>query len=564
MGAAMTPGATGPSSGRDRILIAGGLVALTVAAFAGVWRFGFVNFDDPQYVSENPMVLAGLRWSGIVWAFTTGHAANWHPVTWLSHMLDVTIFGPAPGPAHAVNLVLHVANVLLLFEFLRRTTDALWRSAIVAALFAVHPLHVESVAWIAERKDVLSTCFGLLTMIAYVEAARRPRIGPRIAMLACFTLGLMAKPMLVTLPVVLLAIDVWPLRRTPSVALLREKLPLFGLALLAMIATVVTQGRGGAIAPFNPYPLGARVEHAVAAYVSYLVESVWPTKLAVFYPLPLATATWTFRLALVVIVAVTVEAVRLRRSRPYIFTGWIWYVVMLLPVIGLVQVGGQAMADRYTYLSLVGVLVMVVWTVADLTARRRAARAAASLAAATAVIACAVMAHRQLQTWRDSLTLWSHALDVTTDNYRAHNAVGALLVEEGRFDEAIAHLREAVRIEPLYADAHNNLGAAIARTGRFDAAAEEYRVALRISPGLALAHNNLGLALARLTDLPGAIRELREAARLAPDWPDFHYNLAVLLASQGDRAGAVAELDAVLALRPGYPPAVRLRAQLGR
>ncbi|HKV99749.1 MAG TPA: tetratricopeptide repeat protein [Vicinamibacterales bacterium] len=518
-----------PVSGRVAGWLAIALAALTIATYAGVWSYGFVNFDDPQYVVNNPHVTGGLSWTNVVWAFTSGYAANWHPVTWVSHMIDVTLFGPSAGPAHAVNLAIHVVNVLLLFAFLARTTGAMGRSAVVAALFAVHPLHVESVAWISERKDVLSTFFGLCTLLLYVGYVRRPGFGRALAMCGMFVLGLMAKPMLVTLPLVMLVLDRWPLGRPATLALVREKIPLFALSAAAIVVTVVAQRQAGAVAALDPYPLTARIAHVTVAFIDYALQMVWPSHLSVFYPLPLATPVWRIAISTIVLGLLTLTAIRPSQPRPYVLTGWLWYVFMLVPVIGLVQVGGQGMADRYTYLPLVGLFVIVVWSAPDVFAGSRWARVALPAAAVMAVAAYAFVAHRQLQVWRDSMSLWTHALEVTTGNYRAENAVGALFVEQGRVDDAVPHLAEAIRIEPAYAEAHSNLGAALARRGQIDDAIVQYREALRLSPDLAQAHNNLGLALARTGDVDGAIREIREAVRLSPDRQDFRYNLSVLL-----------------------------------
>jgi tetratricopeptide (TPR) repeat protein len=527
--ARVTPAAHPPPSGRLAGWLAMALIAVTLATYAGIHGFEYVNFDDPQYVTANPHVATGLTWANVGWAFSTGYAANWHPVTWLSHMIDVTLFGPAAGPAHVVNLALHVANALLLFAFLVRTTGAAGRSAVVASLFGVHPLHVESVAWIAERKDVLSMFFALCALVAYAGAVRRRSGAGVVVAVIAFALALMAKPMLVTLPLVLLLVDVWPLGRPRTLALVREKIPFFALAIASMAVTVVVQRQAGAIAPLDSYPLPARVAHAIAALVDYLVKTVWPVNLAVFYPLPPTTPVWRVVVCGTVLSLVTLAAVVLSRRRPYVIVGWLWYVVTLLPVIGLVQVGGQGMADRYTYLPLVGIFVIAVWGAADALSGAGIARPALVCTAVVVVAAYAAAAHRQLQAWRDSTRLWTHALEATTDNYRAENAVGALLIDAGRVDDAVPHLAAAVRLEPAFAEAHNNLGAALARRGALTEAIAHYREALRISPGLAQAHNNLGLALARSGDVDGAVRELREAVRLAPDRGDFRYNLAVLL-----------------------------------
>lgn len=558
----MTRPTVPPSSRPSVMWLAIGLAALTVATYAGVWTLGFVNFDDPQYVVENAHVTTGLTWANVAWAFTTGYAANWHPITWLSHMLDATLFGVAPGPAHVTNLALHVINVVLLFLVLARTTGAAGRSAVVAALFAVHPLHVESVAWIAERKDVLSASFALASLYAYVANVQRANTRWRITALVAFALGLMAKPMIVTWPIVLGLVDIWPLARRATNALVRDKAPYFLLAAASIAITVVVQRQGGAIAPFDPYPVGARVAHAVTAYVGYLTQAIWPARLAVFYPLPLETSVGSVVLAMIALAAITAAAVSLVHRAPYVLIGWMWYVVMLLPVIGLIQVGGQAMADRYTYLPLVGIFIVTVWGVSDLTRGWLGRRAILAIATSAVLVACAVAAHRQLQVWRDSFSLWSHALDVTTGNYRAENAVGALLVDQRRPADAIAHLREALRLEPAFAEAHNNLGTALLDNGQSNDAIGEYQEALRLAPDLALAHNNLGLARARGGDVDAALSEIRQAVQLRPDRPDFHYNLAVLLAGRGDLAAARAELGAALAIRPDYAPASEMLQHL--
>jgi len=577
-------------SGRARWMISLGLVAANVAVFAALGHHDFVNFDDPQYVTRNPHLSAGLTWQAIAWAFTSGYAANWHPVTWLSHLLDVEIFGLAPGPQHLVSLLIHVADTILLFRVLDLMTGAPIRSAVVAALFAVHPLHVESVAWIAERKDVLSTLFWLLTIGAYVRYTRDPRPGRYVLVMLSLAVGLMAKPMLVTMPVILLVIDVWPLKRFESPtsptspnspksltsstsptspgspngfrALIREKVPLVVLAIASAVVTIVAQRRSGAMAPFDQFTPATRAAHAVVSCATYLVEMVWPAHLAVFYPLPVSEPTATLVRAMLIVGGVSVLAVATARRRPYLLAGWLWYVVALLPVSGVMQVGGQGMADRFTYIPLIGVFVMIVWGFADLAAHRPWLRPWLAGAAATALVACGVVAHRQVGYWQNSETLWRHALDVTTDNYRAHNALGSVLSLQGKTDEAMAHFREAARLEPAYADAHTNLGAELAKAGRIDEAIAEYLVALRAAPGLALAHNDLGLAYARQNRPDDALRECLEAVRLAPDNPDFRYNAAVLLEAYGDRQAAIAQLQAALGIDPAHAAARRALAAL--
>jgi hypothetical protein len=385
---------------------------LTPAVFAPVLRNEFTSYDDRTYVSANRHIQRGLSAEAVRWAFTTTRAANWHPVTWVSHMIDVTVFGLAPGPAHAVNLALHVANVLLLFVFFARTTGAAGRSAVVAALFAVHPLHVESVAWIAERKDVLSTLFWLLATWEYVEYARSRSTG-RLALVAfLMALGLLAKPMLVTLPFTLLLLDRWPLGRASAgwKALVVEKLPLFALSIAACVATFLAQQAGGAVASVERFPAPVRVANAIWSYVAYLELTLWPRRLAVFYPHPGSSLpAWKVALAASILAAMTSLAVMLRRSRPYVLTGWLWYVGTLVPVIGLVQVGNQGMADRYTYVPLIGIFVIVAWTAASWGSHT-------TIPAVAVVLALAAAARAQVMEWRDTVTVFTHALAVTGPN----------------------------------------------------------------------------------------------------------------------------------------------------
>jgi Tfp pilus assembly protein PilF len=555
------------------------LVAANVAVYGAVGHHDFVNFDDPQYIARNPHVSAGLSWHAVVWAFTSGYAANWHPITWLSHMTDVQLFGLAAGPQHLTSLAIHIVNTILLFRILDLMTGAPMRSAVVAALFAVHPLHVESVAWIAERKDVLSTLFWLLTIGAYVRYVRNPGAGRYLYVLLGLAVGLMAKPMLVTLPVVLLALDFWPLARhmegrasarpgrlqpaPPSAgALILEKVPLLGLAIVSSVITIVAQRQSGAMAPFDQFTPATRASHALVSYATYLWQMVWPVRLAVFYPLPTSEPAASVFIAALVLGGISLLVVATARRHAYLLAGWLWYVVALLPVSGVMQVGGQGMADRFTYIPLIGVFIMIAWGLAELAARRPALRPFLAGGTLMVLVACALASVRQVGYWRNSETLWQHALDVTTDNYRAHNALGSILSQQGRTDEAAAHFREAVRLEPAYADAHTNLGAELAKQGHTDEAIAEYVKALSVAPGLGLAHNNLCLALASQSRPDAAIRECLEAVRLAPDDADFHYNAAVLLEALGDRREAIQQLHAALAIQPGHPAAQRALAAL--
>jgi Flp pilus assembly protein TadD len=567
------------------------LIAATVIVYAPVGQHGFVNLDDAQYVSANPAVSGGLSARGAAWAFTTWHAGNWHPVTWLSHMLDVQLYGLNAGPHHVTSLLLHIANTVLLFGLLHRMTGALFRSAFVAALFALHPLHVESVAWVAERKDVLSTFFFLLTLGTYLAYVRRPGPSRYAAMLALFALGLMAKPMLVTLPFVLLLLDFWPLGRGLWRRQILEKLPLLALAAASSIVTFVVQQRAGAVKGLDALPLDRRLANAVVTYAAYIGKMLWPAHLAAIYPYPAWPAGWLVAGAIVGLIAVTVLTMRAARRHPYLPVGWLWYLGTLVPVIGLVQVGSQPMADRYTYIPLVGLFVIIAWGISDLLARWPHRRVALGVVAGLLIVGCAIAARRQVHHWRSSVALWEHAVAATAGNYRAeanlghalakqgraveaiphyvealrlkpddaeaHNGLGRALAEEGRASEAIAHYSEAVRVLPDYVEARNNLGVALMGAGRNDEAARHFEEAVRIEPALAASHSNLGVALAKQGRLEAAIGHFSEALRIDPGYADARKNLAVAhhvqgadLADQGKLDEAIGELLDALRLAP--------------
>jgi protein O-mannosyl-transferase len=491
---------------RDR-WIAAALLAGVFSVYARVASFSFVNYDDPDYVKAG-----SLRW-----AFTSIEAANWFPVTRLSHMLDVRLFGAVAGWHHLTSVALHATAAVLLFLFLSRATGARGPSAFTASVFALHPLHVESVAWIAERKDVLCALFWFLALWAYVDGRRR-------LVAAAFLLGLMSKPMIVTLPFVLLLVDVWPLQRGPRV---REKLPLFALSAAGAAITWLAQHGSGAVNPFSVLA----VENALTSYGMYLAKTFWPTGLAIFYPYPAALPAWQVALSAAVLIAITAAVVRERRRRPYLAVGWFWFLGTLVPAIGLVQVGGQARADRYMYVPMVGLSIMVAWGGAELLRNRPRAR----LAAATLVCAgCAVTAWLQVGYWRDSGTLFTRALAVTRDNYVAENNLGWYLVETpGRYHEGVARLRAALQLRPESGQAHANLGNALARGGGESEAAAELGEALRLAPENAMAHNNLGALLLRRPDQhEQAVAHFREALRLNPDYETARKNLQLALQSR--------------------------------
>jgi len=526
--------------------ICAALLLATFAVYAQVGRFDFVNFDDPDYVVDNLHVRDGITADGVRWAFTSVEAANWFPVTRLSHMLDVQLFGLRSGWHHLVNVLIHTLAALLLFAFLNRATQARWPSALVAFLFALHPLHVESVAWVAERKDVIGAFFWFLALWAYVRG-RKPLV------LAAFCLGLMAKPMIVTLPFVMLLADVWPLRRPRTPALLWEKLPLFALSAAAAIATYLVQRGSGAVRALDAFPIGLRIENALVTYVVYMARMIWPARLAVFYPYPVDVPVWQAALAGLVLAGITVLVVRSLRDRPYLAVGWFWYLGTLVPVIGLVQVGAQARADRYMYVPMVGLAVMLAWGLVG-----QAISPANRAVAAACVAACVALTWVQVGYWRSSETLFRHALDVTAGNYLAHHNLGVALAEEpGRLPEAIAQYEAALAIKPDYARARTDLGNALARTGRLQDAVAQYQAAIRLEPDAAIPHNNLGNALSQIPGrLPEAIAEYESALRFEPNYAEAHNNLGSALASMpGRMPEAIAEFETALRINPDYAQA---------
>jgi tetratricopeptide (TPR) repeat protein len=493
-------------------LAALGLVALVWATYWQAGANGFVAYDDPTYVQDNPVVRLGLTSHGLRWAFTHLVAANWHPLTVLSHMLDVQLFGLDPAWHHWENVLWHSANALLLLAFLRVTTGSTWRSVLVAALFAVHPLRVESVAWISERKDVLSTFFWFVALLAYAAYARRPGKMRYLAVILAFALGLLAKPMVVTLPVVLLLLDVWPLRRLPhgrpSTAtlwpLLREKLPLFALSAAASALTFLTQQASGAVRSVRGLPFSARAANAAVSAVAYLGKTLWPTDLAVLYPhpgyRPGGIPAWKVTFAAALLIAITALAIREARRRPYLAVGWGWYLVTVLPVIGLVQVGRQGMADRYTYLPLIGPVIAAVWAAGEAATRLRVPRAALAVTSLALVLASAATARAQVGVWRDTFTLFDHAARATEDNAIAWKNVGSARFERGEPAEALAAFAEAARIDPDDPDLWFDQGMALSALGRYREATTRFEQAIQLEPGDAESWFNLGMAWAALRE----------------------------------------------------------------
>jgi Tfp pilus assembly protein PilF len=537
---------------RQTLLAGLGIAILTAVAYAAVSGLGFVPLDDPGYIYENPHVTAGLTAAGVRWAFTTGFLANWHPLTWISHMLDVEWFALDAGRHHVTSLVLHIANALVLFGLLYRMTNAVGRSAFVAALFAVHPLHVESVAWLSERKDVLSTLFWLLTMCAYVWFVKGPGVGRYLLVTICFALGLMAKPMLVTLPLVLLLVDRWPLARAESISrLILEKAPLLSMAAASGVVTFLVQRAGGAVTSAAELPLGLRVENALVSYAEYIARMVVPVNLGAFYPYPSSIPVFLLVSASAMLVAISWGVWRFGRRYPYLPFGWWWFVVTLVPVIGIVQVGTQATADRYTYVPLIGLFVMAAWGGRDLLHRWPAHRVALPAAAMAILLACTVLTRAQVPTWKDGWSMWSNALAVTRDNARAQNAVGVMVGEQGRTTDAAEHFREALRIEPNFPEANRNLGVALASQGKVPEAVSHFQAAIRFKPDFADAHRDLADAFFALRRNADALSEYATAVRLQPDFAGGHVKYGFALAADGRPHEAVTELAEAVRLEPG-------------
>ena len=540
------------------------LLLATFAAYAQVRHFDFVNYDDPDYTTGNLHVRQGFTVQGLEWALTSRDAANWFPVTWASHMLDCQLFGLASGWHHLHNVLLHALAAILLFIFLKRATGARWRSALVASLFALHPLHVESVAWVAERKDALSACFWFLTAWAYVRYAERLGLGRYLVVVAGLSLGLMAKPMVVTLPFVLLLLDYWPLARLGKQGrkAIWEKLPLIVPVGVAAAITYLVQEHAGAV---KALPLETRLANATLSYTLYIAKTFWPSRLAVFYPYPRGFAFFPVLAAGLLLAAITAAVIALRRRAPYLLTGWGWFVITLIPVIGLVQVGGQARADRYMYIPMVGILIMLAWGAGDVLERLRANVLAIPLAA-VACVACTVLTSIQIGYWRNSETLFRRALAVTENNSVAnHNLGNYLMASPRRLSEAIPYLETAVRIDPDSVPAHTDLGSALARTGRLPEAIAQLQAATRLAPDAPIPHNNLGSALTEGGRLSEALAEFQTALRLDPAYDEARRNLAaaqaggsaeahesrgVALLKAGDASGAIAELESALRIDP--------------
>jgi len=520
-------------TGRAAWIVVALLVAATLTAYWPVTGNAFIPFDDDEYVTDNPVVRDGWTARGVAWAFTAFHSNNWHPLTWLAHMTDAELFGLDAGGHHRTSLVLHALNAALLFLLLRAMTGALWPAALVAALFALHPLHVESVAWASEKKDLLSTLFWLLTVGAYWRYARRPGLGRYLAVVALFALGLLAKPMLVTLPFVLLLLDFWPLARRLQGSLLLEKVPLLALSAASCVVTWLAQQSGGVVKSLESFPLSLRLTNAVVAYIAYVGKLVWPTRLALVYPHPRTFPPWEVLGAVALLAGVSVLVVVLRRRRPYLLFGWLFFLGTLVPVIGVVQVGNQAYADRYTYVPAIGVFVMLAWGLRDLLAWRPPLRPFVAVAVVAVLVFLGARTRAQTRLWKNGVTIFEHTVAVTRDNYRMHDYLGTLLAKEGRIEEALASFREAVRIRPQFTQAQYNAGSAAYRLGRYEEAEAYLSEAVRQEPDYLMAQFNLAATEVKLNRAEPAMRHLREVLRLDPVNVAAHRALGEILRRLG-------------------------------
>ncbi len=557
------------------------------AVYIQVRNFDFINYDDDDYVYNNPHVKAGLTLENIAWSFTTTHAANWHPLTWLSHMSDVQLYGLAPGRHHLTNVFFHIVNTLLLFIVFRKMTGDLWRSGFVAALFALHPLHVESVAWISERKDVLSTFFWMMTMLSYARYAEQPEIKSYVLALIFFALGLMAKPMLVTLPFVLLLLDYWPLRRLSIVdcrlsvdklsgnqlsninrkskienrksKIFLEKIPFFILSAGSCIATLIAQQSGGAVRTLDTHPFFFRLANAVVSYAGYIEKMIWPHHLSIFYP-PRMHPWWHVAGACLVLASISVLVVRFAKQRPCLAVGWLWYIGTLVPVIAVLQVGSQAMADRYTYMPLIGLFVMIAWGVKFQVSSFKFQVSSFKFQIFCAAVFFSIlsgMSWLQLSYWANSITLFEHSLDVTANNILAHTNLGLAIDKDGRTEEAVNHYHMALQLSPDNARIHNNMGVALFRMGKIRESVIHFQKALQKKPDFSDAYNNLGKVLKIQKEKDDALAKIRNALKINPGDANLYNKLGNLYKKYRKKDEAAEQYRKALSIQPNFPEALK-------
>jgi tetratricopeptide (TPR) repeat protein len=556
------------------------LVLAVIVVYGQSIKYDFITTDDYLYVTNNPHVKAGLTCESVRWAFTSMEVSNWHPLTWISLMIDYRLSGMNPSSYHATNIVLHALNAVLLLLVLRRLTGSLYRSAFVAALFALHPIHVESVAWISERKDVLSTMFWFLGIWAYLLYLRKPSAGRYGAVMGAFVMGLMAKPMLVSFPITLLLLDIWPLRRLavgsqrsrPPLRLFLEKVPLFALSIVSCFLTFWAQKAGGAVAQLNDVPFNFRMMNAVVSYVIYLGKMIWPLNLAIFYPHPMNTLEgWKIVACLIALAGMTYYSILTHAKRAYVTFGWLWYVITLAPVIGIVQIGSQGLADRYTYVPFIGIFVIIAWGAPDLVGRfwgaepeaRRRSTMVLRTVAVMALLALASLAYGQVRFWKDDITTWTHAVEVAPGVAFSEYNLGRSLHMQHRDDEAMIHYRQAVRIDPNRFDAYNNLGIIFMDRGAYDEAESALESALRAKPDFAKAYYNMGLLLCRMKRFSESFHYYTEAIRLDPEDKEIRTKLAsshcdygIALAGQGNVDEAIRQFKIALDIAPQSASAV--------
>lgn len=561
-------------------------LALAVGTLGLYWpviHHGFITLDDEDYVTKNFYVRAGLTWPGAVWAFTSVYADNWHPLTWIFHMLDCQLYGLNPGGHHLTNVFFHIANALLLFWWLNGLTNASWRSAFVAALFAWHPLHLESVAWVSELKDVLSTFFWLLTLIAYTHYVKKPRVAEYFLTLLLFGFGLMSKPMVVTLPFVLLLIDFWPLNRfqlprpgavappnaegvpLPNAAaakttrlvagLILEKLPFFALTLMSCVVTYLIQKRSGAVLSLDSEPFYYRIANALVAYTRYICKSVWPSDLTIIYPLPHHWPVSLVSFAVLLLATCSGLFVLLAKRHPYLIMGWCWYLGTLFPTIGIVQVGSQAWADRYMYIPSIGLFILITWGWNDLLSSLPQRRKITALGGSLALASCLVCTSIQLKYWQDSITLFEHAIEITADNYVAYTNLGAAFNDIGQTDKALNLLVKAVQLAPNYATGQNDLGVVLVKKGQLDEAIRHFDIAAQIRPNDPEFQFNLGTTLLNAGKPDEAMAKFSTALRLKPYFTDAQLNWGIALLKEGKAADAIPHFSTALQLEPNNPEA---------
>lgn len=542
------------------------LVAFVAIIYGQTLRHDFINYDDEGYVTENVHVLNGLNWADVKWAFTTGHTGYAHPVTWLTHQLDVELYGTWAGGHHLNSWLLHAINSVLLFLFFWRTTNKLWPSAFVAAIFAIHPLHVESVAWVAERKDVLSGFFFLVTLHAYAWYAARPKPSRFALAVGLYVLGILSKPTLVTMPCVLLLVDYWPLRRIefhspedksrkftipwPVIRrLLLEKTPFAIVAIAWSATTYFLQGEYGALVE-DKLGIGLRISNAIVSYGIYLWKTVWAHNLALFYPYPTSVPVGAVLISALALVLISLLCLSQWRKLPPVLVGWLWFIGMLVPVIGFIGFGSQARADRYNYLPHIGLCVAITWGILTLSEKWKYKREILSVVSLIAIAMFTVRAYTQVAYWRNNETLWNHSLAVTSDNYLAENNLGNHFTHTGRMAEALVHFKRSLAISPHYPEANNNLGTILTNEGKFAEATDYFEISLKYRPNHAKTHSNIGVSLTETGRLEEARAHFNRAIELDPFLVDAHFNYARLLLMTDKRDEAIAQLREVLRLKP--------------